>query len=122
MKKLLLIVCIAILAPVAFGQTKTEMKPSELSKTIRDYCAKNFKSLTIERAFKVDSKGVITYDLLLAQGAEKAVFIFDKDGKFLKRAERGTRGGTQIAPATQPQPQPGQKNQPAEPKKSEPKK
>jgi len=116
MKKLLLILFIGILAPVLFGQTKTEMKPADLPKPVTDFIAKNVKTYTIDKAFKVDSKGVITYDVLLANGASKMVFIFDKDGKFVKRAERGSRGGTQKAPETKPQPQP------ADQKKTEPKK
>lgn len=116
MKKLLLILFIGILAPVIFGQTKTEMKVADLPKSITDYIAKNIKTYTIDKAFKVDSKGVITYDVLLILGADKAVFIFDKDGKFVKRAERGSKVGMQKAPETKPQPQP------ADQKKTEPKK
>ena len=116
MKKLLFILFIGTLAPVLFGQTKTELKPADLPKPVTDFIAKNVKTYTIDKAFKVDSKGVITYDVLLVYGADKIVFIFDKDGKFVKRAERGSRGGTQKPPETKPQPQPaGQKK--TEPKK-----
>ncbi len=116
MKKLLLILFIGILAPVIFGQTKTELKPADLPKSVTDFIAKNVKTYTIDKAFKVDSKGVITYDVLLVYGADKIVFIFDKDGKFVKRAEHGSKGGMQKGQEAKPQPQP------AEHKKAEPKK
>jgi hypothetical protein len=117
MKKLAVILFIVIFAPVAFGQTKTEMKVSDLSKPITDWVAKNLKAAKIERAFKVTDKGVTTYDLLIANGADKSVFIFDKDGKFVKRAERGSKGGTQPVPATSTQAQPGTPATPPQPKK-----
>lgn len=100
MKKLLLTLFIGILSAVVFGQTKTEMKPADLPKPITDYVAKNVKSFTIDKAFKVDSKGVITYDLLLKNGNDKVVFIFDKDGKFVERAARGEKAGAKPQPAT----------------------
>jgi hypothetical protein len=117
MKKLVVILFIAIFAPVVFGQTKTEMKVADLSKPITDWVAKNLKAAHIERAFKVDSKGVITYDLLIANGADKSIFIFDKDGKFVKRAERGSKGGTQPVPVTDPKAKPATPAAPPAPKK-----
>ena len=82
-----------MLSPVVFSQTKTELKTSDLPKPITEFLAKNLKNSTIAKAFKVDSKGVITYDLLMAQGADKSVYIFDKDGKFIKRADRASKPG-----------------------------
>jgi hypothetical protein len=114
MKKLFLILFIGILSPVVFGQTKTELKPADLPKPITEFITKNVKSFTIDKAFKVDSKGVITYDLLLIHGADKAVFIFDKDGNFIKRADRGDKAAAKKAPET--------KTQPTDQKKPEPKK
>lgn len=93
MKKLLLILLMGILAPVVFGQTKTELKTADIPKPITEFLAKNLKNSTVDKAFKVDSKGVITYDLLIAHGADKAVYIFDKDGKFIKRADRASKPG-----------------------------
>ena len=42
---------------MVFAQTKTELKTSELPKSITDYIAQNVKSFTIYKSFKVDSKG-----------------------------------------------------------------
>lgn len=114
MKKLFLILIIGILAPVVFGQTKTEIKLADLPKSVTDFIAKNIKTYTIKKAFKVDSNGVITIDVLLVDGADKIVFIFDKDGKFVKSAGRGSKGGLLKGQEAKPQP--------AEQKKAEPKK
>jgi hypothetical protein len=114
MKKLFLILFIGILTPVMFGQTKTELKPADLPKPITDFLTKNLKNYTVDKAFKVDSKGVITYDLLLLHGADKAVFIFDKDGKFIKRADRADKDTAKKAQET--------KAPPTDQKKTEPKK
>ena len=118
MKKFLLLLFVGIFASVVFGQTKTELKPADLPKSVTDFIAKNIKAYTIDKAFKVDSKGVITYDVLILKGADKSVLIFDKDGKFVKRAERGSKGGMLKGQEAKPQPQP----QPAVQKKAEPKK
>jgi hypothetical protein len=113
MKKLIFVLFVGILASVAFGQTKVEMKTADLPKPIKDYFAKNAKTLTIVKAFKVDSKGVITYDILVAHGADKSVFIFDKEGKFVQRAVRSAKGGAQNAVEPKPQTDPLQKAPPA---------
>ena len=113
MKKLFFILFIGALAVVTFGQTKTEMKLADLPKPITEYFTKNAKTLTMVKAFKVDSKGVITYDILVAHGADKSVFIFDKDGKFVNRAERNTPAGGQKAVQPKTQTDPLQKGQPA---------
>lgn len=122
MKKLFLFLIIGIFVSAVFAQTKTELRPADLSKPITDFITKNFKAFTIEKAFKVDSKGVITYDVLLVHGPDRGIFIFDKDGKFLKRAERGSLKGMNNAQEAKPQPQPGQKPQPADQSKPAPKK
>ena len=44
-------------------ETESEIKVSELSKTITDYCAKNYPGKKIAEASKiVDAKGVATYE------------------------------------------------------------
>ena len=63
-------------------QTETEIKVSELSKTIADYCAKNYAGKKIKEASKiVDAKGVITYEAEI----DKMDVMFDAAGKFIKQ-------------------------------------
>ena len=65
-------------------QTETEIKVSELSKTITDYCAKNYAGKKIKEASKiVDAKGVITFEAEI----EKMDVLFDANGKFIKESK-----------------------------------
>ena len=65
-------------------QTETEIKVSELSKTITDYCAKNYAGKKIKEASKiVDAKGVVTYEAEI----EKMDVLFDANGRFIKESK-----------------------------------
>ena len=65
-------------------QTETEIKVSELSKIITDYCAKNYAGKKIKEASKiVDAKGVITFEAEI----EKMEVLFDANGKFIKESK-----------------------------------
>ncbi len=65
-------------------ETETEIKVSELSTAITDYCAKNYAGKKIAEASKiVDSKGVITYEAEI----NKTDVLFTADGKFIKESK-----------------------------------
>lgn len=65
-------------------ETETEIKVSELTKTITDYCAKNYPGKKITEASKiVDDKGVVTYEAEI----NKMDVLFDADGKFIKESK-----------------------------------
>jgi hypothetical protein len=114
MKKVTLTLFIALFSMMVFAQTKTEMKPSELPKSITDYIAQNVKAFTIFKAFKVDSKGVITYDVVVTKGSDKRILVFDKDGKFMKKGDQETKETLKSAPDTKPKTtQPATKTEPA---------
>ena len=83
MKKFLLLCLFSVMASVVMAQTKTEVKDSDLQKPIVEYMTKNCLGCKIDKAFKVDSKGTITYDLCVSKGRERSKISFDKDGKFL---------------------------------------
>ena len=120
MKRIILMTVVALFTTAVFAQTKTELKPSELSKSITDYVKQNMKTFSIVKAFKVDSKEVITYDVVVAKGAEKHILVFDKDGKFVKEGDQETRAN--IKNAKEHKPMPPVKNPVTDAKKSEPKK
>jgi hypothetical protein len=85
MKKALLIFILGVLSTVIFAQTKTELKTSELQKPISDYISKNFTGYNIVKAFKVDAKGVITFDVCVSKDKNHEKLFFDKDGKFVRK-------------------------------------
>ena len=85
MKKLTLLVIAVIFAAFTFAQTRTELKPSDISKPAAEYIGKNFTGYTIDKIFKCDNKGTITCEVTVAKGTDKQKLVFDKDGKFLKK-------------------------------------
>ncbi len=65
-------------------ETESEIKVSELSKTITDYCAKNYPGKKIAEASKiVDAKGVITFEAEI----NKTDVLFSADGAFIKESK-----------------------------------
>jgi hypothetical protein len=89
MKKLMLIMIAAMFSVAVSAQDKktTEIKPGELPKAVSEYVAKNLGGGTIVRAGKIDEKGVISYAAVVETGGQKRAFIFDKDGKFVGKAD-----------------------------------
>ena len=85
MKKLLLIALLVTFGTLLFAQTKTELKTSELQKPILEYISKNFSGYSIDKVFKVDEKGVITYDICVNKDKTHEKLFFDKEGKFLRK-------------------------------------
>ena len=85
MKKIFLILIYGILTTAICAQTKTELQVSELQKPILEYIAKNFNGYSIDKVFKVDAKGVITYDVCINKDKTHEKLFFDKEGKFLRK-------------------------------------
>ena len=85
MKRVLVILIFGVLSTIILAQTKTELQASELQKPILEYISKNFKGYSIDKVFKVDAKGVITYDICVNKDKSHEKLFFDKDGKFLRK-------------------------------------
>jgi len=66
------------------SQSKTMIKNSELPKSIQDNLATQFKVWTPMQAYKLDSKGVLSYEVLVKKEANEMRLFYDKDGKFIK--------------------------------------
>jgi hypothetical protein len=85
MKKIFLFFVFGIFITSIFAQTKTELQVTELQKPILEYISKNFHGYSIDKVFKVDAKGVITYDVCVNKDKTHEKLFFDKDGKFLRK-------------------------------------
>ena len=85
MKKILLVFTLVLFSAFIFAQTKTELKTSELQKPISDYISNNFTGYTIVKAFKVDAKGIIMFDICISKDKIHEKLFFDKDGKFVRK-------------------------------------
>lgn len=85
MKKVLLLIIFGFFTSFLFAQTRTELQAEELQKPVLDYISKNFQGYSIDKVFKVDAKGVITYDVCVNKDKTHEKLFFDKDGKFLRK-------------------------------------
>jgi hypothetical protein len=130
MKKVMVTFMVALFATVVLGQTRTEVKPADLPKCVPDYIINHLKGYNIDKAFKMDNKGDITYDVTVMKGKERRALIFDKACKVLKNENLSKPVEPKKADGTPPnnkpteekkKPLPPVKNdgqaQPADPKK-----
>jgi len=85
MKKTIVLIVAMLFVTFTFSQTKTEIKPTDLSKGISNYITKNFSGFSIDKAFKVDNKSVMSTEVRISKGAEKLALTFDKDLKLTKK-------------------------------------
>jgi hypothetical protein len=85
MKNVIFIILLGILSNFIFAQTKTELQTQELQKPILEYISKNFHGYSIDKIFKVDDKGIITYDVCVNKDKTHEKLFFDKEGKFLRK-------------------------------------
>ncbi len=65
MKRAFVTILVALFATVVFGSTKIEIKPGDLPACIHEWVKKNLVGYTIDKAYKVETKGensiIITY-------------------------------------------------------------
>ncbi|MCX6257677.1 MAG: hypothetical protein NTW49_07270 [Bacteroidia bacterium] len=87
MKRLALVLFLGMAVVFANAQTKTSVKTEDLQKAITDNIAKDFKDYKIQHAFKVDTKSVITYEIMVKKDAQLLILTYDANGKFIKKDE-----------------------------------
>ena len=85
MKKVVVIMIAMLFVTFAFSQTKTEIKPTDLSKGVSTYITKNFAGYSVDKAFKIDNKGVMSTQVMVSKGPEKLALTFDKEFKLTKK-------------------------------------
>ncbi len=84
MKKLMLLFVIALGVTAINAQTRTAVKVADLPKAITDNIATAHKGYAAQEAFKVDTKGVMSYEVVVKDAKTEKILVYDKDGKFLK--------------------------------------
>lgn len=86
MKKFILLCMMTFACTVWMNaETKTAIRPSELSQTILDDIQKNYSNYSISEAFKVNNKGVITYEIIIQKLKERLILFYDDKGKFIRK-------------------------------------
>jgi ribosomal protein S6E (S10) len=85
MKRITALVFALLFVTFAYSQTKTEIKPADLSKGVSTYITTNFPGYAVEKVFKVDNKGVMSTEVKISKGADRLALTFDKDFKLTKK-------------------------------------
>jgi hypothetical protein len=85
MKKGIITIVVALFATVVFGQTKTEVKPNVLPKCVSEWLTKNMKGFSIDKSFKIDNKGEISYAARVVKGQDKRWLEFNGNCKDVKK-------------------------------------
>jgi len=91
------------------SQTKSMIKLTELSKPIQENLSAQFKGWTPTQAYKLDSKGVISYEVLVKKASNEMRLYYDNAGKYLReepvamsKNTTPAKHTTQAAPAQKP--------------------
>jgi hypothetical protein len=90
MKYTLLTFIFAICSTLLFSQTRTEIKTADLQTSISEYLVKNLGGYLTDKVFRLDAKGVISYEVCVTKDNNHEKLTFDKEGKFLKKESCGT--------------------------------
>jgi hypothetical protein len=106
MKKVLVTFMVALFATMVLGQTKTEIKSGDLPKCVKEYLIQKMKGFNIDKAFKVDNKGEITYIVTVTKGKEKRTLEFDKNCKNVKNFTTAEPKKPEAVTPTPPKPVP----------------
>jgi hypothetical protein len=84
MKKIVFMLAFVMSMVAMNAQTRTAVKVNDLPKAITDNLTTAHQGWKASEAFKVDTKGVMTYEVLAKKGSSETMLVYDKDGKYLK--------------------------------------
>jgi hypothetical protein len=84
MKKIVFMLAFVMSMVAMNAQTRTAVKVNDLPKAITENLSSQHQGWTAFEAFKVDAKGVMTYEVLAKKGTSETMLVYDKDGKYLK--------------------------------------
>lgn len=96
------------------AQTKSMVKITDLAKPIQDNLSLQHKGWSPVQAYKLDTKGVITYEVMVRKETNEMRLFYDNDGKYLreepiaamthqsKNMTTSPKHETQMAPAAKP--------------------
>ena len=87
MKNIMTMLVILVFFSGAFAQKITEVRKKDLPPPIVTYISKNMPGATVFKSVKLDDKGKQTYNVAVDDHAHKHVYVFDKNGKFLKKGD-----------------------------------
>ncbi len=84
MKKIVFMLAFVMCMVAVNAQTRTAVKVNDLPKSITENLNSQHQGWTASEAYKVDTKGVMTYDVIAKKGNSETMLVYDKNGKYLK--------------------------------------
>ncbi len=90
MKHILFTIFFAVSGSLLFSQTRTEIKTADLQTSISEYLVKNLTGYITDKVFRLDAKGIISYEVCVTKDSNHEKLTFDKEGKFLKKESCGS--------------------------------
>ena len=68
-------------------EVETEIEQKDLPASVKNSLAKEYADYKVKEAAKISADGVTTYEAEVTQGKKSFDFIFDANGKLLKKVE-----------------------------------
>jgi hypothetical protein len=84
MKKVVFLIALVMCVYTLQAQTRTAVKLTDLPKAITENIATQHQGWTALDAFKIDTKNVLTYEVVVKKAESEMNLIYDKNGKYLK--------------------------------------
>ncbi len=101
MKKVVFLFVLLMSVASIHAQTRTAVKVNDLPKAVSDNIASQHQGWNAIDAYKVDTKGVMTYEVTAKKGNSETVLVYDKDGKYLKMEPKKAASEPTAKTATQ---------------------
>jgi hypothetical protein len=99
MKTIVLLFAMVLGVTAVSAQTRSAIKLADLPKAITDNISTQHQGWNAIDAFKVDTKGVMTYEVLVKKATSEMNFVYDKDGKYLKMEPHKLASNTAAKPS-----------------------
>ncbi len=90
MKNICLSILFVLACTLLYGQTKTEISTADLTRPITDHLKKNMPGYSIDKAFRVDTQGLMTYEICVSKEKNLEKLTYDKEGKYIKKEVCGS--------------------------------
>ncbi len=84
-KRVIILSFLCLLSLNIFSVTKTALHAAELKNEIREYIAQHYEGFVIRESYKVNSNGVILFEVTVVRRTERLLLIFNKEGLFVSQ-------------------------------------
>jgi hypothetical protein len=85
MRTYVIIILLVFHTTFSIAETKTAIKPSELNPKITNDIHTNYSGYIIIEAFKINNKGVFSFEAIIQKGKNKLNLFYDANGVFIRK-------------------------------------